>query len=182
MIFLKALDNFFNLIKKNKLAHLLSFLILFLILLLFLWLITKPINLSQGYAILTSNILTNLNIDNTIINNGSNYSLQIGSMTINILDVCTGLFELCVFLALIFSTLIISLKSKIYGALILIVLFLFFNLLRILVMIWLLFNVNIYVVDVLHTILFKVGFFIFFILFYYIWLTVSKKNKYFTSM
>jgi exosortase/archaeosortase family protein len=179
VILLSRVSQYLELFKTNKLIHFLSFLVLFLILLFIFWLITKPINLSFIYSSLTSNILTSHNISNTIIASGPDFGLQIGSMNINILDVCTGLFELCVFLSLIFATLIVNLKSKLYGALILIFLFLFFNLVRILAMIWLLMNVNIYVVDVLHTILFKIGFFIFFILFYYIWLNISKRNNYF---
>ena len=181
MILLSRISKYLELLKTNKWAHFASFLFLFLIFLLFFWLITLPINLSYTYSSLTSNILTSHDISNTIIFSGQNYGLQIGSMAINILDVCTGLFELCVFLALIFANLLVTWKSKIYGCVCLIVLFLFFNLTRILAMIWLLSNVNIYLVDVLHTILFKIGFFIFFILFYYVWLELSKKNNYFLT-
>lgn|GEM_PF-3310734 len=180
MIILNKRSSFFenlNLkIKSDKKYHFGAFLILFLLLLLCFWLITKPINLSYSYSALTSKILLNNGIENNIFYNGLNYGLQINDMTINILDVCTGLFELCVFLALIFANLIIKFKYKIYGFFILIFLFLFFNLIRILTMIWLLSNVNIYLVNILHTILFKIGFFLLFILFYYIWMLLSENR------
>ncbi len=129
---------------------------------------------------ISSKILFGLGIDNSVFFNGTNYGLQISQMTINILDVCTGLFELSVFLALIFANLLVSFKYKFYGALALLFLFLFFNLIRILLMIFLLSNVNINIVNVLHTIVFKLGFFLLFIYFYYIWLIISQnlqKNK-----
>ena len=174
MIFLCNIKIFLVKIKEKKHLHILSFLILFFVLLFIFWLVTKSIDLSKPYSVLSSQILNSQGISNEVFYNGANYGLTIGEMQINILDVCTGLFELCVFLALIFATLIVSFKHKLIGAVILIVLFFYFNLARILAMVWLLQNVNIYVVDILHTILFKIGFFLFFVLFYYIWLTLYK--------
>lgn len=166
---------------SNKKIHIIFFIILFFIIFGVLYFITLPIDLSKSYSIITSVILTNLDINNFVFYNGLNYGLQISEMQINILDVCTGLFELCVFLALILANLLINWKYKLYGVLIFVILFLIFNLIRILLMIYLLSNVNIFVVDILHTIIFKLGFFLFFLYFYYVWLTVSedlqKRNK-----
>lgn len=167
---------------KNKKYHLIFFVIIFLVFLSIFYLVTLPIDLSKPYALITSKVLLNLNVNNFVYYNGINYGIQISEMKINILDVCTGLFELCVFLALIFANLLICLKYKLYGAIVLIILFLFFNLIRILFMIYLLFNVNIFVVDILHTIIFKVGFFLLFLYFYYIWLTISENAQNKTSV
>jgi len=161
-------------ILKNKYYHFALFVVLFFIFLGLFYLISLPIDLSKPYATISSFFLNNIGVNNTIFFNGINYGLQISKMQINILDVCTGLFELSVFLALIFANLLVNFKNKLLGALLLIILFLFFNLIRILLMVYLLSNVNIFVVDILHTIVFKLGFFLFFLYFYYIWLTISE--------
>jgi len=166
----------FGKIKENKIKHLIFFSILFFILLFVFWLITKGVIISKPYAILASQILNSQGISNYVFYTGTYYGLQVGSMSVNILSVCTGLFELIVFLALIFANLVVSFRNKIFGSLVLIVLFFYFNLIRIIIMVWLLMTVNIYVVDVLHTLLFKLGFFIFFVLYYYVWLNLSNKE------
>jgi len=177
VLLIVKLNKTFEKIKQNKIQHFFLFLILFLLFLFVFILLTNNLDLSKPYAILTSKILFANNQSNIIFYTGENYSLAIGNNIINILSVCTGLFELCVFLALIFGNLLVSWKNKFVGALFLIVLFFYFNLIRIIVMIWLLQNVNLQVVDVLHTILFKLGFFIFFIFFYYIWLIKSQNTE-----
>lgn len=177
LAFKKRIIVWFEKIKKDKTKHILFFGILFSVLLFIFWLVTKNISISKPYAILASKILNSQGISNYVFHSGGHYGLQIGKMSVNILDVCTGLFELIVFLALIFANLLVSFKNKLIGSLIALVLFFYFNLIRILIMVWLLTNVNIYVVDVIHTLLFKVGFFIFFVFFYYIWLSLCNNEE-----
>jgi len=174
----ESLKNSFEKIKNNLFLHILIFLLLFLILLLIFWTLSKNIDLSKFYSNITANILNSKGIKTEIIFNDTHYGIFVNNMTINILETCTGLFELCVFLALIFATLTVSFKYKIFGAFFLIILFFVFNEIRILIMVYLFETTNIFVVDVLHTILFKVGFFLFYIFFYYIWLNISQSERY----
>lgn len=174
--FLSQIKSIWKKILVNRVYHTLTFLILFLILLLILYYSTKPLELSYFYSSIVQNLLLNLNIQNELFFNGLNYGLIVFDNEINIVSVCTGLFELCVFVALIFANLKVSFKNKIIGLLFLLILFLYFNLIRILVMIFLLGFANLNLVDVLHTLFFKLGFFVFFVFFYYIWLIYSDRD------
>jgi exosortase/archaeosortase len=60
----------------------------------------------------------------------NNTGFFIDTEFINIRDVCTGWFELAVFLSLILATIDVCWKKRILGAIILIPLFLVFNLLE----------------------------------------------------
>lgn len=175
MIYLQ-LNNLFQKIKENKLLHFTTFVILFLIILGLLSLIPESPEISKVYATITSNVLSTNGFENEMFFTGDSYGLKVKDVAVNIGEVCTGLFELFVFLALIFATLVVNIKKKIIGSLILIVLFFFLNLIRIYLMIMLFLYANPFVTDVLHTVLFKLGFFIFFVLFYYLWLTYSTKK------
>ncbi len=163
-------------IKENKFLHFATFIILFLIILGLLSLIPESPQVSKVYAIITSNILSANGYENEMFFTGDSYGLKVKDIAVNIGEVCTGLFELFVFLALIFATLVVDIKKKIIGSLILIGLFFFLNLVRIYTMIMLFLYANPFVTDVLHTVLFKFGFFIFFVLFYYLWLSHSTKG------
>jgi exosortase/archaeosortase family protein len=175
--FLKTIKKLYSKIYSNIYYHSILFLVLFGIILLFLNYITSSLNLSYLYSYISHIILDNLGIVNELFFNGVNYGIFVFGNEINIIDVCTGLFELCVFSALIFANLKINFKNKLIGFFILIILFFYFNLIRILTMIFLLGFANLNLVDVLHTIFFKIGFFIFFILFYYLWLIYSDSNE-----
>ncbi len=170
------LNNLFLKIKENKLLHFASFIILFLFILGLLSLIPESSGISKVYAIITSNVLSANDFENEMFFTGDSYGLKLNNLAVNIGEVCTGLFELFVFLALMWATLVVNIKKKIIGSLILIGLFFFLNLVRIYVMIMLFLFANPNVTDVLHTVLFKFGFFIFFVLFYYLWLTFSTKQ------
>lgn len=171
------ISKFKQLLETNKIFHFGTFLFLFATILLILYFATSSINLSYSYAVIASNILEWNGYPNEIFFTGDSYGLHVGEIYVNIGDVCTGLFELLVFLALILATLTVKIKDKCAGVLILIVLFFYFNLIRIYVMIMLLLFANPFITDFLHIVLFKIGFFIFFILFYYFWLTISTQKK-----
>ena len=109
--------------------------------------------------------------------NGANYGLLVFNSEINILDVCTGLFELCVFVSLILANLKVNVKNKFIGLLILLAIFFYFNVVRIMAMIFLIGFFNLHLVNILHTIFFKLGFFILFIFFYYVWLIYSESYE-----
>lgn len=160
-------------IYNHKIYHMLTFFIIFLFLLLVLYVLTKGLNLSYFYSNIIHNLLNNLNVENELFFNGINYGLLVFNSEINILEVCTGLFELCVFISLIFANLKISFRNKFIGLIFLLVIFFYFNIVRIIAMIFLIGFFNLNLVNVLHTIFFKLGFFIFFIFFYYAWLTYS---------
>jgi exosortase/archaeosortase family protein len=160
-------------IYNNKVYHMLAFFFLFLIILCLLSFLTRNLNLSYFYSYIIHNLLNNLNISNELFFNGINHGLLVFDSEINILEVCTGLFELCVFVALIFANLKVSFRNKFIGLIFLLFLFFYFNIIRIFAMIFLIGFVNLNLVNVLHTIFFKLGFFIFFIFFYYAWLVYS---------
>lgn len=175
MIYLQ-LNSLFQRVKGNKFLHFAVFIILFLIILGLLSLIPESPQVSKVYAIITSNILSANGYENEMFFTGDSYGLKLEEVAVNIGEVCTGLFELFVFLALMWATLVVNIKKKIVGSLILICLFFFLNLVRIYTMIMLFLYANPFVTDVLHTVLFKFGFFIFFVLFYYLWLVHSTRR------
>jgi exosortase/archaeosortase family protein len=148
--------------------RILIFLTLFLFLFLILYFPLSQINFSPFFV----NIISSSYSDIQVIDSES---FLIDGVQINIIDVCTGWYELVVFIALLLATFEILFLKRIIGSLILIPVFLIFNLLRMYLMIYLILNVNLEFVDFMHTILFKVGLLVFFGIYYYIWFRVSKK-------
>jgi len=169
-------DKYLN--NKNKLiatiTRVILFFVLFLISLAIIYFLFAKINFVNPYTYILSKSFENKYSVETY----SDYSgFNIMSESINILDVCTGWFELAVFIALIIATIDVSIKRRIIGILILIPLFLLFNFARIYIIVESLLKFNYLYVDVLHTILFKAGLVLFFCLFYYIWLKRSTEEK-----
>lgn len=111
-----------------------------------------------------------------ITRNDAGTGFLIFSEPINILDVCTGWFELAVFISLILATIDRTIINRLVGILILIPLFLVFNFSRIYLVVDAIVKINYEYVEIIHTILFKVGLFLFFCIFYYLWLKLSEGN------
>ncbi len=150
-------------------ARIIGFSIIFAVSLCILYLLFGQINFVAPYTYILFVIFSPFYLATV----NSNYDgLIIGGNTINVLDVCVGWFELAVFISLILATIDTSLRKRISAILILIPSFLLFNLTRMIVIIYGILNWNLTVVDFLHTLLFKVGLFVFFISFYSIWLYI----------
>jgi len=162
---------------KNKKTAIMSRLILFAIIfgisLTVFYYLFSLINFASAYSFILS----------FAFNNGyyvapfdAGAGFYINAEQINIQDVCTGWFELAVFISLIIATIDVYWKKRLCGVLILIPLFFLFNFTRIYLIILALLYLNYNIVDVFHTILFKAGLFIFFGIYYYFWLKISTNG------
>ncbi len=154
----------------NLIFRIIYFLVLFFIFLGIFYFLFNQIDFITGYTLME---IYSFDDTHVITPYSNNTGFLIDTEFINIRDVCTGWFELAVFLSLILATIDVCWKKRILGAIILIPLFLVFNFTRIYIIIFSLLNYDINFVDILHTLLFKLGLFMFFATYYYVWLKIS---------
>ena len=160
--------------KVQLFSRIVIFLSLFFVSLFIIYFLFSFLNFQKPYSWI---LIKSFENSHTVVPYDDLTGFMIQDEMINIQDVCTGWFELAVFISLIIATIDVSLKKRLYGILILIPTFLVFNFTRIYVIVLSLIYLDVGFVDILHTILFKVGLFIFFGLFYYLWLKISTKIK-----
>ena len=101
-------------------------------------------------------------------------TVDFSTFQINITDVCSGAYELIVFISLIFACFEIKLWKRVVGILGYILAFVIFNLVRIVIVIYSLGILDLMSVDILHTVLFKFGFWIFTLLFFVYFLIFAE--------
>lgn len=163
---------------KNKKYHLIAFLILTVIFFVLFYLFFSLLNFSKMFAFLVSYVFDFFKIPNEIYFYQDYYVLLVYNLQFSIINLCTGIFEISVFLALIFSNLLVSIYKKIIGATIIFIIFIIFNVFRIFTIIYLIGNNNIIFAKTLHDVLFKLSLFLILVIFYYVWLKLStKKNQ-----
>jgi len=114
-----------------------------------------------------------MNYENIVL---SGNSIDFGRFVINIQDVCSGAYELIVFISLIFACFEIKWGHRIAGAITYFILFLIFNYVRMLTIIYAFAFLDFTSLELMHTILFKFGFLIFTLLFFIYFLIFSSKN------
>ncbi len=100
-------------------------------------------------------------------------TIDFKAFEINITSVCSGVYELIVFLALIFACFEIKLWKRVVGALFYFVFFVVFNFIRMITVIYSFAYFDLFSVDLLHTLLFKFGFFIITFLFFLYFLIIA---------
>jgi len=101
-------------------------------------------------------------------------TVDFSTFQINITDVCSGAYELIVFISLIFACFEIKLWKRAVGILGYILAFVIFNFVRIVIVIYSLGILDLMSVDILHTVLFKFGFWIFTLLFFVYFLIFAE--------
>jgi len=163
---------------KNKKTAIISRIIIFILIFIVFFLILYGIFSLFNFSAIYVNSLMSIFDKNNIIVGFNDYSgFMLNGENIFVSKDCSGAFELAVFLALILATFEVSWRKRLYGILILIPLFFIVNFLRIYIIVYGIVHWPLGTVNILHTLLFKVGFFLFFVAYYYIWLYVFSKKE-----
>jgi exosortase/archaeosortase family protein len=130
----------------------------------------------NGYSFVSTffakTVYTHFSYSPDIVLSGTTLDFQ--SFEINITDVCSGAYELILFLSLIFACFEIKLWKRLAGILSFLIIFIIFNFIRIISIIYALAYFDTFSVSLLHTVFFKVGFFVFTLLFFAYFLIVSN--------
>ena len=189
MIFLKKekkQKNFFETIRyyahnkgKNKktltiFSKIFVFLVSFLFAFLILYFIFEYFNLYHYVSLFFSYLVYNFFSSNFPNISLSGTTVDFSTFQINITDICAGSYELIVFISLIFACFEIKLWKRLVGILTYLFVFVVFNLVRMIVVIYSLGILDLFSVDILHTVLFKLGFWIFTLLFFIYFLVFAS--------
>jgi exosortase/archaeosortase family protein len=108
---------------------------------------------------------------------GSCYSFLVGSKTIHIAWLCTGLLEIIILISAMLASFGIKNEAKIIGVIIAVIVGVLFNLLRIVMTINIALTQNTQIIEFAHDILFKIVLFIYITVFYVIWFYWASKSK-----
>jgi exosortase/archaeosortase family protein len=164
---------------KNKkiqtITRIFLFFLLFLVFFSIIYFVFSFFNFSSLYVPVLENIFKQ-NYDVLVMKNYD--GLIIKGKNIFISNECNANFELAVFIALILATFIVSWKRRFIAIVFLLPLIYLFNLFRIYIIIFGILNWSLNSVNLLHTLLFKIGFFVFFGIFYYLFLYFATKNNF----
>lgn len=108
---------------------------------------------------------------------GTCYSFLVGTKTIHIAWLCTGILEIIILVSAILASFGINNKAKLIGVLIAIIVGIIFNLIRIIITINIALTQNIQVIEFAHDVLFKLVLFIYITVFYVLWFYWAKNKK-----
>lgn len=108
---------------------------------------------------------------------GSCYSFLVGSKTIHIAWLCTGLLEIIILISAIIASFGLGNKEKLIGVILAIIVGVILNLIRIIFTIQIVLTQNIQVVEFVHDFLFKLILFVYITVFYVAWFYWAKERK-----
>jgi exosortase/archaeosortase family protein len=104
------------------------------------------------------------------------YSFFVDNVLINIIGLCTGVLEIIILIGAILATLGISLKKKLIGVGVGIVVGIIFNLLRIFITINIILFNSIEFAELMHGVLFRIILFVYITGFYIVWFYISMNG------
>jgi len=105
------------------------------------------------------------------------YSFEVNGKTILISWLCTGILEIIVLISAILASFGVEWNKKIIGAIVAIILGAVFNILRIVVTIFIILSQNIQTTELAHDLLFRIILFIYIVGVYVLWFNWAVKEK-----